>query len=58
MQQGNLMQNPFLDLNQGQNTQGPFLEWMKGNKERQKKISEIVRILEQNKQLLNPQRVQ
>ena len=49
-QQGNLMQNPFLDLNQGQNTQGPFLEWMKGHKERQKKISEIVRILEQNKQ--------
>ena len=49
-QQGNLMQNPFLDINQGQNTQGPFLEWMKGHKERQKKISEIVRILEQNKQ--------
>ena len=57
-QQGNLMQNPFLDLNQGQNTQRTFLELRKDHKERQKKISEIVRILEQNKQLLNPQRVQ
>ena len=56
-QQGNQRQHPFLDLNQGQNTQGTFLELMKGHKERQKKISEIVRILEQNKQLLNPQRV-
>ena len=45
MQQGNLMQNPFLDLNQGQNTQRTFLEL-----ERQKKIAEIVRILEQNNQ--------
>ena len=52
-QQGNLMKNPFLDLNQDQNTQRTFLEL-----ERQKKISEIVRILEQNSQLLNPQRVQ
>ena len=52
-QQGNLMQNPFLDLNQGQNPQRTFLEL-----ERQKKISEIVRILEQNKQLLKPQRAQ
>ena len=56
-QQGNLRQNPFLYLNQGQNTQGTFLE-LKGHKERQKKISEIVRILEQNKQLLKPQRAQ
>ena len=56
-QQGNQMHNPFLDLNQGQNTQGTFLE-LKGHKERQKKISEIVRILEQNKQLLKPQRAQ
>ena len=47
-QQGNLMQNPFLDLNQGQNTQRTFLELRK--EERQKKIAEIVRILEQNKQ--------
>ena len=44
-QQGNLRQNPFLDLNQGQNSQRTFLEL-----ERQKKIAEIVRILEQNKQ--------
>ena len=43
-QQGNLMQNPFLDLNQGQNTQRTFLELRKDHK----KISEIVRILEQN----------
>ena len=49
-QQGNLMQNPFLDLNQGQNTQRTFLELRKDYKERQKKISEIVRILEQNNQ--------
>jgi hypothetical protein len=47
------MQNPFLDLNQGQNPQRTFLEL-----ERQKKISEIVRILEQNKQSRNPKRVQ
>ena len=57
-QQGNLMQNSFLDLNQGQNTQRTFLELRKDHKERQKKISEIVRILEQNSQVLNPQRVQ
>ena len=49
-QQGNLMQNPFLDLNQGQNTQRTFLELRKDHKEWQKKISEIVRILEQNNQ--------
>ena len=49
-QQGNLMQNPFLDLNQGQNTQRTFLELRKDHKERQKTISEIVRILEQNNQ--------
>ena len=42
MQQGNLMQNPFLDLNQGHNTQRTFLELRKGHKERQQKISEIV----------------
>jgi hypothetical protein len=52
------MHNPFLDPNQGQNTRGTFLELTKGHKERQKTISEIVRILEQNKQLLNPQGVQ
>ncbi len=57
-QQGNQMHNPFLDPNQGQNTRGTFLELTKGHKERQKTISEIVRILEQNKQLLNPQGVQ
>ena len=61
-QQGNQMHNPFLDLNQGQNTQGTFLESMEGHKGRQKEISEIVRRLEQieiqNKQLLNTQRVQ
>ena len=55
-QQGNLRQNPFLDLNQGQNSQRTFVELRIGHKERQ--ISEIIRILEQNKQLPNPQRVQ
>ena len=55
------MHNPFLDLNQGQTSQGTFLELMEGHKERQKEISEIERRLEQiviqNKQLLNSQRL-
>jgi hypothetical protein len=60
-QQSNQMHGPFLDLNQGQSSQGTLLELMEGHKERQKEISEIERRLEQiviqNKQLLNSQRL-
>jgi hypothetical protein len=51
LRQDNQMQHPFLDLYQGQNTQGIFLEFMEGQKESQK---EILRRLEQLELQKNP----
>ena len=51
------MQHPFLDLNQGQNTQGTFLEFMEGQKESQKEILRRLEQLElQKNQLQSPQK--